>query len=222
MLFKCGVHAYTQKHTQPYRIHTQLYPLGEGARELYEVPLILVIIVHSERMSRSEPRKPLNFPQRNEKEGVSEISEKREEEDRWRERKEWQNVCQMRKGGKMKSVIRFPGGTSPTFKEPFRSSCTSVFLFKPSSSSNKQQTLSESRSLLQQQPEVSFWVFLVFHMTKGFEFSGPEINPSRCQPLCARVCRDTCNEQIWCWFQGAAFALISACLQAFLSPAASA
>lgn len=97
----------------------------------------------------------------------------------------------------MKSVIRFPGGTSPTFKEPFRSSCTSVFLFKPSSSSNKQQTLSESRSVLQQQPEV-FWgfFFLVFHMTKAFEFSGPEINPSRCQPLCARVCWVTCNEQI--------------------------
>lgn len=67
MLFKCGVHAYIQTHTQPYRIHTQLYPLGEGTRELYEVPLILVIIVHSERMSRSEPRKPLNFPQRTRK-----------------------------------------------------------------------------------------------------------------------------------------------------------
>lgn len=101
----------------------------------------------------------------------------------------------------MKSVIHFPGGTSPTFKEPFRSSCTSVFLFKASASSNKQQTLSERRSLLQQQPEVFWGVFLgffwgVFHMTKAFEFSGPEINPSRCQPLCARVCRDTCNEQI--------------------------
>lgn len=61
----------------------------------------------------------------------------------------------------MKSVIRFHGGTSPTFKEPFRSSCTSVFLFKASSSSNKQQTLSERRSLLQQ-PEVFGFVFFVF------------------------------------------------------------
>lgn len=168
----------------------------------------------------------IKFSTENEKECEwVKISEKREEEDRWRERKEWHNVCQMRKGGEMKSVIRFHGGTSPTFKEPFRSSCTSVFLFKASSSSNKQQTLSERRSLLQQQPEVFGFVFFwgaVFHMTKAFEFSGPEINPSRCQPLCARVCRDTCNEQIWCWFLGAAFALISACLQAFLSPAASA
>lgn len=37
----------------------------------------LVIIVHSERMSRSEPRKPLNFPQRKKKEGVSKIRERR-------------------------------------------------------------------------------------------------------------------------------------------------
>lgn len=102
----------------------------------------------------------IKFSTENEKECEwVKISEKREEEDRWRERKEWHNVCQMRKGGEMKSVIRFHGGTSPTFKEPFRSSCTSVFLFKASSSSNKQQTLSERRSLLQQQPEVFGFVF---------------------------------------------------------------
>lgn len=50
-----------------HRQNTQLYPLGEGVRELHEVALTLVIIVHSERMSRSEPRKPLNFPQRRRK-----------------------------------------------------------------------------------------------------------------------------------------------------------
>lgn len=37
--------------------------------------LTLVIIVHCERMSHSEPRKPLNFPQRK-KEGASKISKR--------------------------------------------------------------------------------------------------------------------------------------------------
>lgn len=35
-----------------------------------------LIIVHCERMSHYEPRKPLNFPQKN-KEGVSKISKRR-------------------------------------------------------------------------------------------------------------------------------------------------
>ena len=60
------------------------------------------------------------------------------------EKKEWQNVCQMRKGGKMKSIIRFPGGTSLTFKELlFRGSCTSVPFHSGPSSAHKQQTVSE-------------------------------------------------------------------------------
>lgn len=76
----------------------------------------------------------------------------------------------------------FPGGTSLTFKEPFGGSCTSVLLSTKLLLGHKQQTLSQSRSLLQQQPAV-------FHMARAFEFSRPEINPSRCQPLCGGVCR---------------------------------
>lgn len=56
-----------------------MYQVVEGVRELHGVALTLVIIVHSERMSYSEPRKALNFPQR-EKEGVSKTSI------RWRKR----------------------------------------------------------------------------------------------------------------------------------------
>ena len=47
--------------------NTERYPVVEGVRELHEVALTLVIIVHSERMSHSEPRKPLHFPQRGRK-----------------------------------------------------------------------------------------------------------------------------------------------------------
>lgn len=49
--------------------------------------LTLVIIVHCERMSHSEPRKPLNFPQRK-KRRTEQNKYKEEEEDRWGEKEE--------------------------------------------------------------------------------------------------------------------------------------
>lgn len=45
--------------------------------------LTQLIIVCGERSSRSEPRKPLKFPQRK-KEGKSEMNERRRKTDRWR------------------------------------------------------------------------------------------------------------------------------------------
>lgn len=51
--------------------------------------LTLVIIVCSERMSHSEPRKPLNFPQENKsRTGQNGKLRREEEENRWGEKEE--------------------------------------------------------------------------------------------------------------------------------------
>lgn len=91
-LFECGMHILT--HT--YRILCSTCLVRQSYMKWL---LLLLLLFRSQRMFRSEPRKPLNFPQR---------ARKEEEEDRWREKKEWQSVCQMRKGGKMKRSVRFP------------------------------------------------------------------------------------------------------------------
>lgn len=68
--------------------------------------LTLVIIVRSERMSHSEPRKPLNFPQKKksrteQNEGLKKGRRKRKRTDGEKKRSD-KRVCQMRKGGEMK------------------------------------------------------------------------------------------------------------------------
>lgn len=102
-----------------HRQNTQSYPVGEGARELHEVALALVIIVHCERMSYSEPRKPLNFPQRGRKKEWAKWMKGGGRGQMERKKREWQNVCQMRKGGKMKRTIRFPAVLHWLLKSPF-------------------------------------------------------------------------------------------------------
>lgn len=107
----------------------QLYLLGGGLGQLHEVALTLVFIIHSERMSHSEPGKPLHFPQ----------GERKEERAKDRERSE---------DGREKGVTKCvpnekrrqdekdhscPGSTLLTLKGPFWGSCTSV-LFQPNSS----------------------------------------------------------------------------------------
>lgn len=119
-------------HTHTYIQNTQLYLLGEGLRELHEVALTLIIIVHSERMSLSEPRKPLNFPQRK-KGGESKMSERRM---KWTdgERKRSDKSVPNEKRRQDEKDYSCPGSTLLTFKGPFCGSCTSV-LFQPDSSS---------------------------------------------------------------------------------------
>lgn len=86
-------------------------------------------------MSHSEPRKPLNFPQRGRKQewakwvkggGRGQMERKKKQE--------WQNVCQMRKGGKMKRIIRFPAVLHWLLKSSFAAAAP-PFPFKPNSSS---------------------------------------------------------------------------------------
>ncbi len=114
-----------------HRQNTQLYPVGEGVRELHEVALTLVIIVHSERMSHSEPRKPLNFPQGGrKKEWAKWVKGGGRGQMERGKKKEWQNVCQMRKGGKMKRIIRFPAVLHWLLKSPFAAAAP-PFPFNP-------------------------------------------------------------------------------------------
>lgn len=105
-------HMCTDSHLEnTHTVHTEyymLYLLGEWLRELHEVALTLVVIIHSERMSHSETRKPFNFPQRGRKEERAKWVKGGWSRQMEREKKEWQNVCQMRKGGKMKGIIRVP------------------------------------------------------------------------------------------------------------------
>lgn len=144
---------------QTHRQITQPYLLAEGVRELHEVALTLVIIVHSERMSRSEPRKPLDFPQRGRK----------EERAKW-VKGGWRGQMEREKGvtkcvpnekrRQDEKDYLFPGSTLLTFKGPFCGSCTSV-PFQPSSSSLTNNT----------------------HWHGAGQFSSnsqPEMNPSRC------------------------------------------
>lgn len=145
--------------------------------------LTLVIIVRSERMSHSEPRKPLNFPQKKksrteQNEGLKKGRRKGKRTDGEKKRSD-KRVCQMRKGGEMKKGLCVSRRCSSDFlKSPFCGSCTSA-PFQPrlllALANNKHRR--RAGLVLRQLPEV-------FHMAGAFEFSRPEMNPSRCQPLC--------------------------------------
>lgn len=83
----------------------------------------------------------------------------------------------------MKKDYAFPGGTSDFLKSPFFcGSCTSA-PFQPKLLLALTLALANNKHcrraglVLQQTAEV-------FHMARAFEFSRPEMNPSRCQPLC--------------------------------------
>lgn len=131
-------HTCTYTHTfaeYTHRQNTQFYPLTEGVRELHEVALTLVIIVHSERMSRSEPRKPLNFPQRGRKKEWAKWVKGGGRGQMEKEKKGVTKCVPNEKRRQDEKDYSFPGGTSLTFKEPFRGSCTSV-PFQPNSSSS--------------------------------------------------------------------------------------
>lgn len=122
------------------------------------------------------------------------------------------------KEARWKALFVFTAVLHRLLKSPFAAAAPLFSFSKPAPpQTNNKHCQRDGHSYSSSQKFLGLFFFWGggFHMTKAFEFSGPEINPSRCQPLCARVCRDTCNEQIWCWFLGAAFALISACLQAF-------
>lgn len=113
--------------------------------------LTLVIIVRSERMSHSEPRKPLNFPQKKksrteQNEGLKKGRRKRKRTDGEKKRSD-KRVCQMRKGGEMKKGLCVSRRCSSDFlKSPFLRQLHLRSLSAPAPPRpRKQQTPPESR-----------------------------------------------------------------------------
>lgn len=127
----CHTCTYAQTHGQ----NTQPYPVGEGVWELHQVALTLVIIVHCERMSHSELRKPLNFPQRRRKKEWAKRVKGGGRGQTERGKKRSDKMCaKWEKEARWKGLFVFPAVLHWLFKEPFRSSCTSA-PFQPDSSS---------------------------------------------------------------------------------------
>lgn len=84
--------------------------------------LLLLLLLFSERMSCSERRKPLNFPQRR---------KRKTELVKWvKGAGRGQNVCQMRKGGEMKRIIHFPAVLHWLLRSPFAAAAP-PFPFSP-------------------------------------------------------------------------------------------
>ena len=181
-------HPPTHTHTLRENTHTDRIPgfthFGEGVRESHEEALTLVIIVHSERMSRSEPRKPLNFPPRERMKEWTKWGKRGGRGQMEREKEEkWQNVCQMRKGGKMKRTIRFPvvlhwllKGLSQQLQ--LRSLSTQLLL------ADKQQIVTQSRWVLWKQPPVSTWPKLLNSADLKLMY------PGVCSHCVGTVCQD--------------------------------